>query len=107
MKIVLAALFVTSAIAIVAAVFAFWPVVADAPWEDDAGDRIVELRCEGALALRVSIIEAGEFSPGSFSGGRRSCSGDAPIAAVPGNPSGIADYDKALADAENEIHRFC
>ena len=31
----LAALVVTGAIAIAAAVFAIWPVVADAPWEDE------------------------------------------------------------------------
>ena len=35
MRLMLAALVATSVIAIVAAVFAIWPVVADAPWESD------------------------------------------------------------------------
>lgn len=35
MKILLAALAVTFAIAVTASVFAVWPVVADAPWEDE------------------------------------------------------------------------
>ena len=34
MKLLLAALFVTFVIAVTASVFAIWPAVADAPWED-------------------------------------------------------------------------
>ena len=57
----LAALVATSVIAIVAAVFAIWPVVADAPWEDDAPapvDRTAEIRCEGALRFRDTALQA-------------------------------------------------
>ena len=35
MKLLLAALAVTFAIAVTASVFAIWPAVADAPWEDE------------------------------------------------------------------------
>lgn len=50
------------ALAIVASVFAIWPVIANAPWEDDPGvaveDRTEEIRCAGALRLRESATEA-------------------------------------------------
>ena len=57
MRALISALVVTFAIAVTASVFAIWPVVADAPWEDDTTlvptvDRIAELRCQGALGLR-------------------------------------------------------
>ena len=41
MKLLLAALFVTFAIAVTASVFAIWPAVADAPWEDEIPTPIV------------------------------------------------------------------
>ena len=51
MKLMLAALVATSVIAIVAAVFAIWPVVADAPWEsDDPSFSRVEV---------ISLVKAG------------------------------------------------
>lgn len=63
MKTMLAALVATAAIAIVAAVFAIWPAVGDAPWEDDAPasvepvDRTGEVRCAAALEVRAIMIE--------------------------------------------------
>ena len=59
MRLMIAALAVTLAIAIVAAVFAIWPVVADAPWEDEivvptpvVVDRTDDIRCQGGIDLR-------------------------------------------------------
>ena len=63
MKLILVALVATFAIAVVAAVFAIWPVVADAPWEDDAPvvaedaiDTTSPIRCQEALDLRERLI---------------------------------------------------
>ena len=88
MKLLLAALAVTFAVAVTASVFAIWPAVADAPWEDEAPgatepvDRTRELRCEGALRLREqTMAQAGEWSDTRLRG--------------------------YLADAEREIDRYC
>ena len=61
------AIIVTLALAVTASVFAIWPVVADAPWEDEVVaiptvDRIREIRCQGALDLREALILAGHTS---------------------------------------------
>ena len=94
----------TLTIAIVAVVFAVWPVVADAPWEDELVgvqpvDRTAEIRCEGALSYRDGIVEAGQYSSGrSFLPNEES---------VPGNPDGVPNYGEALAEAEAEIDRYC
>ncbi len=53
MRLMLAALVATSAIAIVAAVFAIWPVVADAPWEDND-----EATSSYTEAETVSLVQA-------------------------------------------------
>ena len=92
MKLQLAALLATSGIAIVAAVFAIWPVVSDAPWEDTDTTAI---RCEGALDFRELIVDAGEYRAGLL-----------PIG-VAQNPDGIEDYDAQLAKAEREISQYC
>ena len=88
MKLLLAALAVTFAIAVVASVFAIWPAVADAPWEDEAPvvveDRTDSIRCEAALGLRSSLVLAGR-----------------PLAL------GRGDYDAQLRNAEREIDRYC
>ena len=88
------------AIAIVAAVFAIWPVVGDAPWLDDApavSDSGTDtVRCEGALRYRDTIIAAGPYAAGI--GG---------VANIAGNPDGVRDYDAQLAKAEGEIQRYC
>ena len=84
MKLMLAALVATSIIAIVAAVFAIWPVVADAPWEDDPPaivqpvDRTGEIRCQGALDMRIALINQGYPASHRF-----------------------------VADSEREIDHFC
>ena len=70
MRPMLAALVATAAIAIVAAVFAIWPAVGDAPWEDETPtpvpvvrqtecERLTELAAEARteLAARVLLIE--------------------------------------------------
>ena len=91
------------AIAIVAAVFAIWPVVTDAPWEESApavvDDGTDDVRCEGALSLRASVIEAGRENPG---GGFGRGFGE-----EPSNPGGLRDYEEQLAKAENEINSYC
>ena len=89
MRLMMAALVATSAIAIVAAVFAIWPVVADAPWEDDgpvpvATDSTRAIRCEGALSFRDSVVVA-----------RREGLG------------GTARLQSQLDAAEREIDRYC
>ena len=101
MKLLPAALAGTFAIALTASVFAVWPAVGDAPWEEDPADRTAALRCEGALALRVSVIEAGEYSAGSSPGARGFADRG------PGNPDGLRDYDQQLSKAEREIDRYC
>ncbi|MCI0890695.1 MAG: hypothetical protein J4O04_07795 [Chloroflexi bacterium] len=87
MKLMLAALAVTLAIAVTAAVFAIWPAIADAPWEDDTPvaeetDRTGELLCEGALRFREeAMAQAGDLSPNNLR--------------------------EFLADAQREIDRYC
>ena len=54
----------TLTIAIVAVVFAVWPVIGDAPWEEEVVvvptvDRTKEIRCEAALELREATILEG------------------------------------------------
>ena len=98
-----AALLVTFSVAITASVFAIWPVVADAPWEDSAPveeDRTNQIRCEGALSYRNSIIEAGPYSSGGESLLPRRDTGV-------GNPDGVRNYESALGQAAREIARYC
>ena len=61
MRLMLAALVATLTIAVVAAVFAIWPVIADAPWEDEIVavtpvDRTSELRCQEGLDMRERAV---------------------------------------------------
>ena len=46
-------------LAVIASIFAIWPVVADAPWEDAVPEveesRGDELRCEAALSLKGEL----------------------------------------------------
>ena len=81
-------------IAVTASVFAIWPAVADAPWENEPVVVESTVRCEGALDFRVSIIDAGEYSSGLAIGRAQ-------------NADGVRDYDTQLAKAENEIRRYC
>ena len=91
MKLLLAALFVTFVIAVTASVFAIWPAVADAPWEDEVPTPVVvsddtdAIRCEAALGLRSSLVLAGRPLGGFF----------------------LRDYEADLANAEREIQRYC
>ena len=99
MRPLVAALIVTFAIAVTASVFAIWPVVADAPWEEDTTapvveDRRYEIRCEGALRFRITIIEAGRFEREIFEGAGH-------------NLDGVVNYEFQLANAEREIIRYC
>ena len=99
----MAALAVTFAIAVTAAVFAIWPAVGDAPWLDDApavvDDGTDVVRCDGALSFRDSVIDAGRYSAGGPDLAGR---GNAP-----GNPGGLRDYDAQLSTAEREIDTYC
>ena len=96
MKLLLAALAVTFAIAIVASVFAIWPAVADAPWEDSAPvvprTDIDALRCESALGLRADILAHGR---------------DAYRDGVKDPESWLVAYEHQLSDAESEIQHYC
>ena len=62
MKLLLAALAVTFTIAVTASVFAIWPAVADAPWEDEIPTPVVvedttnALRCQGRLDIRERAL---------------------------------------------------
>ncbi len=58
MRLMLAALVAMSIIAVTASVFAIWASVADAPWEDDAQERLSNhMRCDDALALRQKSFQ--------------------------------------------------
>ena len=99
----IAALAVTFTVAVCAVIVATWASVADAPWEDDAPPVVVEdgtddVRCEGALSLRASVIRAGRENPGG---------GIPVLGEEPSNPGGLRDYDEQLAKAEREIERYC
>ena len=96
MKLLLAALAVTFTIAVTASVFAIWPVVADAPWEDDTpvvvDTDIDALRCESALGLRADILADGREAYGD---GVR-------------DPEGWhVVYERQLSQAESEIQHNC
>lgn len=99
MKLQLAALILTLAVAATAAVFAIWPVVAHAPWEGQGTTSTEAMRCEGALTFRDAVIAAGQYSPGYSSS-----LGSGP---VQGNPSGLPDYAAELSKAEREINSYC
>lgn len=91
MRLQLAALIATSIIAIVAAVFAIWPVVGEAPWEDDTPPVAVEDNtqlCEGALRLRETAVQALAEASGARLSIRQEIEGQ-------------------LRQAEREIDRYC
>ena len=65
MRLLVAALALSFTVALVAAVFAMWPVVADAPWEQrpqavqqEESDTNTDRRCDAALQLRDTATEA-------------------------------------------------
>ena len=108
MRLLIPALILTAAVAVTASVFAIWPVVADAPWENDVpavaapvADNTGALRCQGALDYRAAIA-ANPPTHSSFSIRRP---GDPPSPGV-----AITDQDalqRLLDDAESEITRYC
>ena len=93
MRLLAAATVMSIVLAATAAVFAIWPVVGDAPWEEKAPvpseTARDEIRCEGALRLREAAL-------GTLQGADR--------AAIFGLRSTV---DDALEDAEREIERYC
>ena len=98
----LAALVATFAIAVTALVFAVWPAVADAPWEDDTPVAVVvegsgvEARCEEAVSNRRSLVEASLAPP------------DTPFdISVPGSGGGATNYEELIEQADVEIEAFC
>ena len=108
MRLLVLALAFTLAVAVTASVFAIWPVVADAPWENDVptvaapiADNSDALRCQGALDYRAAIAAN---PPTRSSGGIRRF-GEPPLPVV-----AVTDQD-ALQDlldqAEREITRYC
>ena len=94
------ALAFTFLIAVTASVFAIWPVVADAPWEDDTGmaveDRTDDVRCQGALDYRTAALANPPTRAGSLLG----------------SPGVVSVTDQAaleqlLEQAEREIAMYC
>jgi len=93
-KLLVAGLILSLTLAVTASVFAIWPVVADAPWEDDVNVPVVvesvdQIRCEGALRLRESVTEG----LGNVSGRLAFRS--------------IEILKGQLNQAQNEINRYC
>ncbi len=105
MRLLIAALVVTLAIAVPASVFAIWPVVADAPWESEVAvaESTDTLRCQGALDYRVAVVAnpptRGHSGPGTLSLG----SPPLPVVAV----TDQAALQRLLDQAEREIARYC
>lgn len=68
MRLLIAALVLTFLVAAVASVFAIWPVVADAPWEDgttkpkieqfDSEPASIDPRCETAISINAQATVA-------------------------------------------------
>ena len=97
MKFLLAALAATSIIAVTASVFAIWPAVADAPWEDDAPAVVVEdgrdvMRCESALELRDDVLADGR---------------EAHHTGVRNPETWQENYERQFSFAESEIQHYC
>lgn len=94
MNLLVVGLILSITLAVTASVFAIWPVVADAPWEDDVNVPVVvesvdQIRCEGALRLRESATEGLGNASGRFA--FRS----------------IGILKDQLNQAQNEINRYC
>jgi len=79
----------TFVIAVMALVFAIWPVVADAPWEDEKATADSP-RCQAALMLRNDLILQG---PQRYPGETRTQPYDG--------------YNATLRQARAEIARYC
>jgi hypothetical protein len=94
MKLVMALLALTFALAAGAMVLAVWPVVGDAPWEESNSEAAGEeegrddIRCEAALSLRETIISEGRYHTSR-------------------NPDGLRDYEAQLGRAGREILDYC
>ena len=91
----------TLAVAVTASVFAIWPVVADAPWEDTVSvtESTDVLQCQGALDYRVAVLANPPTRAGTTGPPTR-------------NPEvvTVTDQDlliRLLNDAERQIDRFC
>ena len=82
MRLFLAALVATAAIAAAALVFAIWPMVADAPWEEDAEPN--RLSCDALRDYTESVIAAGPFD--RFD-----------------NPDGISDYTATVKSTQETM----
>lgn len=73
MRLLIAALVFTLAIAVTASVFAIWPVVGDAPWEDaDGGSRFTEAEVLALVKAEVSPSRCAGSRPwrAEYQGGR-------------------------------------
>ena len=93
-----------AAVIAILAGLAIWPAVADAPWEQethvDEVEETTDVRCEGALDFRNTVIEAGKYRSGSFNFNTGATANN-------GNPGGLRDYEAQLQKAEREIARYC
>ena len=85
--------FLALIVAIVASVFAIWPVVADAPWEEgavivmEAQAETPDPRCEAARIMRAEARVA--------------------RAALPGRSISKADLAELIEEADIDIRRYC
>ncbi len=72
MKLMLTALVATFAVAVTASVFAIWPVVADAPWEDEAeSEREAAFNAGEIIKIAQAQVEDGDLPwPVDAYGGR-------------------------------------
>lgn len=87
-------------------VVALWPVVADAPWENDVSAPIEsstnELRCEGGLALRTEALAGlGQVKVNPLIFSRDADRQPETPASV------IEELERRLVQADGEIARYC
>ena len=99
MRLLISALVVTMLVAVTASVFAIWPIVADAPWEDSSApvvaDRGDEVRCQGALDYRATIVANPPTRQRGLLGGGVATDTDQ------------ATLQRLLDQAEREIDLYC
>ena len=96
----------TLAVALTALVLATWPVVADAPWENEvaAVENNDALRCQGALDYRAAVAA----NPPTRAGGGRQGNAVLGTSSIP--PVAVTDQDllaRLLTSAQSQIDRFC
>ncbi len=100
--------FLVLIVAVVASVFAIWPVVADAPWEEEAvivvETEAPDPRCEAALIMKAEARVARAALPqggGSFGINNFNESSSVSYA----RPR--RELEEVIEQADRDIHRYC